>query len=446
MTQKNTKTDLELNKDSKTNYNFDGFNQILNAASSLRDMFKHITVSNTNYTDERLETAFKNDAMIRKIVSRPVFDGTKKHFKIENAEAEIIAFLEKEYKRLGLYKKLESAWTQSRIYGQAYFFLVTNEDKKNYKDEIQEAPLLEVQVFSSSMYGQNIDQDVTSSNFGLPSQYNIYNSYLNITEKSTPSSIHHSRVTRFDGEYLPEDYFINNQYRNGSIIQKVYNACGQYQGAMDNLVPLLNTANMAILKVENLMDHADQDTSKKISDRLRLLQKSRVENQLMLLTQGDEFINHGLNLSGIKDLVENLTNNMVAASGMPRTILLGESPKGNQSTGKSELVDYYDYVKQEQVRVLEPSIRYITDYLLKSEYGKEFEYDVEFPPLLELSELEEAEYRLKVAQQMQVYLDAGILTQEEVRDSLFTAKFTQNITLDDEGIDFDDIEDDPTDS
>ena len=424
-----------------TKQNLDGFNQLINAASSLRDMFKNVIVTNKNYTDERLETAFKSDAMIRKIVSRPVFDGTKKHFKIENAEPEIIAFLEKEYKRLGLYKKLESAWTQSRIYGESFFFLVTNEDKNNYKDEIQEAPLLEVQVFSTGMYGQDINQDPTRNVFGLPSQYNISNSYLNI------SNIHYSRVTRFDGEYLPEDYFINNQYRHGSIIQKVYDSVGQYQGAMDNLVPLLNTANMAILKIENLMDIADEETSRQISERMRLIQKTRVENQLMLLTQGDEFINHGLNLSGIKDLVEQLTNNMVAASGMPRTILLGESPKGQQSSGKSELIDYYDYVKQEMVRVLEPNIRYITDYLLQSEFGKkDFEYDVEFPPLIELSELEEAEYRLKVAQQMQVYLDAGILTQEEVRDSLFTGKFTQNITLDDEGIDFDIEPDDSTDS
>jgi phage-related protein (TIGR01555 family) len=437
MTEKNTKTDLELNKDSKIKHNFDGFNQILNAASSLRDMFKQISVNNVNYTDERLETAFKNDAMIRKIVSRPVFDGTKKHFKIENAEPEIISYLEREYKRLGLFKKLESAWTQSRIYGESFFFLVTNEDKNNYKDEIQEAPLLEVQVFSTGMYGQDINQDPTSNVFGLPSRYNISNSYLNITD------IHHSRVTRFDGEWLPEDYFINNQYRHGSIIQKVYDSVGQYQGAMDNLVPLLNTANMAILKIENLMDLADEETSRQISERMRLIQKTRVENQLMLLTQGDEFLNHSLNLSGIKDIVEQLTNNMVAASGMPRTILLGESPKGSlQSTGKSELIDYMDYVKQEQVRVLEPSIRYITNYLLKAEFGKQFEYDVEFPPLLELSELEEAEYRLKVAQQMQLYLDSGILTQEEVRNSLFTSKFTQNITLDDEGINFDDIEPD----
>ncbi len=429
-----------------TKQNLDGFNQILNAASSLRDMFKNVTVTNTNYTDERLETGFKNDAIIRKIVSRPVFDGTKKHFKIENAEPEIIAFLEKEYKKLHIYKKLESAWTQSRIYGQAFFFLVTNEDKNNYKEEIQEAPLLNLQVFSTGMYGQNINQDVTSSNFGLPSQYNIYNSYLNITEKSTPSSIHHSRVTRFDGEYLPEDYFINNQYRHGSIIEKVYDSVGQYQGAIENIPPLMNTLNMAILKIENLMDIADEETSKQISDRIRLIQKTRVENQLMLLTQGDEFLNHSLNLSGIKDLVEQLQNNMVAASGMPRTILLGESPKGQQSTGKSELVDYYDYVKQEQVRVLEPSIRYITNYLLKSEFRKEFEYDVEFPPLLELSELEEADYRLKVADQMERFLNAGILTQEEVRNSLFTGKFTQNITLDDEGIDFDIEPDDSRDS
>jgi phage-related protein (TIGR01555 family) len=440
MTEKNTKTDLKLNKDQKTKHNFDGFNQILNAASSLRDMFKHISVSNVNYTDQSLETAFKNDAMIRKIVSRPVFDGTKKHFKIENAEPEIIAFLEQQYKRLSLDNKLESAWTQSRIYGQSFFFLVTNEDKNNYKDEIQEAPLIEVQVFSTGMYGLDINQDPTSNVFGLPSRYNISNSYLNITD------IHHSRVSRFNGEYYPEDYFNNNNYRHGSIIQKVYGSVGQYQGAMDNLVPLLNTANMTVLKIENLMDLADDETSRQISERMRLIQKTRVENQLMLLTQGDELVNHGLQLSGIKDLVEQLTNNMVAASGMPRTILLGESPRGQQSTGRSELIDYMDYVKQEQVRVLEPSIRYITNYLLKSEYGKEFEYDVEFPPLLELSELEEAEYRLKVAQQMQVYLDSGILTQEEVRDSLFTGKFTQNITLDDEGIDFDIEPDDSRDS
>ena len=100
-----------------------------------------------------------------------------------------------------------------------------------------------------------------------------------------------------------------------------------------------------------------------------------------------------------------------------------------QSNGSSELSDYYDTVRQEQIRVLQPNIKAICDQILKYEFGKSFNYDIEFPAIEELNELEEAEYRLKTAQTMAIHLENGILTEEEVRSSLFSNKYTNEIVL-----------------
>lgn len=406
----------------------DGFQNIINSLN-FNNFFDNPVIVNEVYTTRDYESAYKNNALIKKIVNRIPFDGMKKQFKINNLDEDVHSVLETKLKDLNVNKKLEEAWVQSRIYGQSYILVVTNEETDNYSNEIQQSEILQLQVFSDGVNGQMPTREPESKNFGLPSKYNISDNYFMMTD------IHYTRILRFDGEYIPQSDFITNNYKNASLIHKLYKISGQYETAHKALAPLVHAYNTKILKLENLMDIADAKTEASILKRIEATNQTIAKGNTIFLTQGDEYSNNSINLSGLDKIIEQFDNRLVAASGIPRNILFGDSPKGMQSNGSSELSDYYDTVRQEQIRVLQPNIKAICDQILKYEFGKLFNYDIEFPAIEELNELEEAEYRLKTAQTMAIHLENGILSEEEVRSSLFSNKYTNEIVLQEEDLD-----------
>ncbi len=419
----------------------DGWRNVINSVN-FNEMFSNPSLTVTSYSDIQRTNAYQ-DALIRKIVDRLPKDGMKKGFRFENLDSEIVEFIEAKLKSLNFDKILLDQWIDSRIFGESYIFMFSNEESKEYVNPIGSEEILTISGFSSEVNPGMIDKDIilqdgkTNPNFGLPKSYTV-------SQTLQLSGVHNSRVIRVDGERVPKEVFERNQYRNGSVIDKVYDKAAQYDLAHTAIAPLIYSFNTKILKMNNVpeLQAGPSDAEDNLKKKLQLVQESIAKNNLMILFEDDEYINNSISVSGVSDLVTQIKDQLVSVSGYPRTILLGESPKGMQSSGKSELTDYYDTVSQEQKRVAVPVIRKLVNQIMLSEYGMVHDYDIYFPPIDEMTELEDAEYRLKVAQQMQIMLDSGILSEEEVRESLFRNKFSANIELI-EGADLEPIEDEP---
>ena len=405
----------------------DGWNSVLNSFS-FKSMYENPTLDAYTYSDQALRNAYK-DPTIKNIVNSIVDDGMKKTFHIDNLDSDIVSVVENKLTYINFNDRLKQSWTDSRIIGQSYILLITDEDTGAYSEPIGDSELINVQVFTEGVIPRSFTTDVKSNNFGLPASYDISNGYIQF------HNIHYSRICRIDGGYLPEESFIQNRYRNESIIGKVYNSVSQLGIGRKSIAPLIDSFNTKILKLENLMDIQDKETEENLKNRLKLTQQSQAEQNIIFLGENDEYQNNTINLSNVDRTLDILNNAVSSDSKIPNAILFGDTISGLNATGNLELEIYYKLVKQEQVRVLEKCIRSVIDQIMKFEYGQIFDYDIVFPPIKELTEVEEADYRLKVATAMEKMIDLGVLSPEEVRESLFANKFSQNIELIDGSLD-----------
>lgn len=77
------------------------------------------------------------------------------------------------------------------------------------------------------------------------------------------------------------------------------------------------------------------------------------------------FIFENMNLSGVKDILESSCNMLSALTNIPQTILFGRSPAGQNSTGESDLENYYNYIERIQKTMLKKNVRILLDIIFK---------------------------------------------------------------------------------
>ena len=111
-----------------------------------------------------------------------------------------------------------------------------------------------------------------------------------------------------------------------------------------------------------------------------------------------------------------------AISNTPATKLMGTSPKGFNATGEFEVESYHEELESIQEMDFDQIIERHHICMMKSdiepEFGQSFEIDIVWNPLKIESRKEKAEINEINARRDAIYVDSGVVSQEEVRDRL----------------------------
>jgi hypothetical protein len=150
--------------------------------------------------------------------------------------------------------------------------------------------------------------------------------------------------------------------------------------------------------------------------------------------------NYGVNVVGHEDVVDQLDTTLndldevimtqyqlvAAVSGVPATKLLGTSPKGFNATGLYERENYHESLESIQ-KILTPIIDHHHKLVIKSEMGgalskseKPFEVVTVWNPVGSTTPKEQAEINLLHAQTALTYVQAGAITELEVRNQIIS--------------------------
>ncbi len=105
-------------------------------------------------------------------------------------------------------------------------------------------------------------------------------------------------------------------------------------------------------------------------------------------------------------MVETLIGAFVAATGVPRTLILGEQGKGLNNGGEADLRNFYDSVSALRESRLTPVLNRIDEIVAADQGLSQVEW--EYKPLFEPSEKERAEIEAKNAERDAKYLSADI--------------------------------------
>ncbi len=332
--------------------------------------------------------AYRSDWIARKLVKIPAFDMTREGRNWKAAKNKITA-LEAEEARLQVWPKLARAMTLARLYGGSALIMGVDGDNPSTLLEptrIAKGGLFYLHV--ASRYEINpgeIDRDPGSEGWGEPLYYTMSSASAGALR------IHPSRVIRFVGADVPDATFQGGW--GDSVLLSVAEAVENAGIASSAIAALLHEAKVDVFKIPGLMKNVgDPVYRQKVVDRISLANQAKSITNGLLMDAEEEYVQKQIGFAQLPETLQLYLQIAAGAGDIPATRFLGQSPGGMNSTGESDLRNYYDRLAGDQEIDLRPKLERLDNFLIPSALGtRPGEVYWEFAPLWQSTEKEKAD-------------------------------------------------------
>ena len=371
---------------------------------------------------ELLTTAYREFWLATRIIDMPSEDMTRAWYTLTgNIPEEDMEDLKRLEARHSVKREITDAIRWARLYGGALAVIVIRGDEERL-DQPLDPDLIIPDSFQGLLVldrAQGISPspelvtDLDDPDFGLPMYYTAEIH----TEEARSVKIHHSRVLRFVSRELPRMEQIAENYWGASELEHMWDDLMKRSAVSANICQLVFQANVTTLKMADFgesmalgTDHQKQAIVQMIAEENRI----RSSYGLQLLSRDDSMENHSYTFSGLPDVYECFMMDVCGAAEIPATKLFGRSPQGFQSTGESDLRNYYEMIAGLQERMLRPALEKLLPVMVISCWGYLPEdLDFVFNPLSTESPDHVAELAEKLSAPVIEAYKAGLITREE---------------------------------
>lgn len=393
-----------------------------------------------NYT--LLNSLYRNDWIARRVIDTIPEDMLKNWFDLQSQlSPEQIGQFEKLVRKSHLKKHLLEGLRWGRLFGGAAGIIVI-EGQEDMLDEPldlntvlpgQYKGLIIADRWSGVYPDSGLVQDLGDPDFGMPEYYTFS---MSDTDLAFGVRVHHSRVIRFVGRDLPYIERTAENYWGMSELEHVYTELNKRNTTSENIAQLVFQANIRTYKMADLgqMLAATQPEVQKRLYQVMSMQNFLLSNMGMnVMDKEDALETHQYTFSGLNDIYESFMLDIAGAAEIPVTRLFGRSPGGLNSTGESDLTNYYDKVRQSQESVLRPVLEKLLPILCMSVWGMvPDDLDFDFNPVRDTSEQERANLIQQSSTAIVSVFQCGLISQKtalkELRQSGATFGMWSNIT------------------
>jgi phage-related protein (TIGR01555 family) len=407
----------------------DGWSNVVTGLGSAADKRKYAKSEiGKIVSDDELESVFIDDGLGARIVTELPNDMFREGWDYSFPDLNDIEIKKviDEYKsvmeNIGAVQKIKEAFYWARLYGGAIivigFLDGQDMDKPLNTKRIRSFDNLRVIDRKRIDFAKiQFQLDPTMPRYGQPECYPV--DYETESGAMQTKLVHHTRVIEIHGVKVPPGatriLSREQRYWGLSILQKVFDrlkAIGESEG---NVAALIDEFSIGKFKLSNLADIISQPDGKELMQRrVELMDLVRSVFHSMYLDKDDDFVRENVSFTGIPEVMYIFMMLVSSCSGYPITRLFGVSPAGLNSTGESDMLNYYDQVRAEQVASLEPILLRLVRIISENKGLAEPYFD--WKPLKqktdkEKSELEklDAEKEKVIADTWKTYIDAGIL-------------------------------------
>jgi hypothetical protein len=366
---------------------------------------------------------YAGDAMAAKIVDKPVDEATKRGYKWLGLEDEDEKALTQALCAVRFNEKMQEAWKKARLCGGAGVLKLYDDDLKLDQPMKEGVPIKSLLVFSRfelRVDWEDCNKDILSPRFGKPVFYTFEGRQASLADR-TQMKIHHSRIVRFDGAWLPENLMSYTSQWGDSVLNRPRHAIRNFAHAHDAVNMAIKDLSVAVFKVKGLGEMLMGNDDEVITKRLQAVNLSKsIARAVIVDADGEDYDYRTRNLAGATDLVDDAEDRLVAETDIPKTVLMGGSPTGGLGqSGNHESENWYSYIESEQTNYYKPLMLQVAREKC-AELGIDCEeLDVEFTKLWQLSDKEIADVRNIMAQADQKYHDMGVLTSDEIAEARF---------------------------
>ena len=371
---------------------------------------------------ELLTTAYRVSWLAKRIIDMPSEDMTRAWYSLSTSlpESDVNDLKRLEAKH-SVKQEITNGIRWGRLYGGAVALMVIRGEEDRL-DQPLDMDMLLPECFQGLLIldrAQGIEpsmelvSDLDDPDFGLPMYYMVN---LEMEETCTVK-IHHSRVLRFIGRELPHNEMMRESYWGASELEHIWEELQKRSAASANIAQLIFQANITTLKMGNLGEHVaygGEEMKSTIMQALANENRLRTSYGLQVMSSDDSLETHSYSFGGLSDIYESFMMDMAGAAEIPATKLFGRSPQGMNSTGESDLRNYYDMIAQAQERILRPALEKLLPVMAVSCWGYVPEdLEIIFEPMMTTSPAERAELVQKISGDVIEAFKAGLLTREE---------------------------------
>lgn len=386
------------------------------------------------FNRSELDQMYRSDGVLRLIIDLFAQEMLRQGWEVEgDVEGKIIGKLEE----LKVNEAMGNLIKWARLFGGAVC-IIGIADGLPLDQPVDEKGVRDVQwlrVFDRyQCYSRDgtFESDLNSPNYGFPNVYTV-----NDNRTGAVFFVHYSRVLRMDWNVLPPRWQNFNQGWGDPLVQTIYEELRNYSTAFSHTATMMEDFVNGVLKIPNLTGiMASQCGDQNVLKRLNILNLSKSTTNTMLLDADETYEKQTTNVSGVADLIDRFMQSLSAVTKVPCTLLFGRSPAGMNATGEGETRNFYDAIKTEQETKLRGCLEKLIRYIMISKDGpfngvEPNYWSLQFVPLWQNTEEQDAVTRRTVAETDAIYIDRGVLTPEEVALSRFGGnKWSMNTEID----------------
>lgn len=412
----------------------DGWMNLFSGLGTKADKKKSTRVMPDGFlTDTELEIVYADDGLGARVIDLLPEDMMKQgwHYEFENEKEgfeEYSKTYDKIFKEIRANDKISKALKWARLYGGCLILLGVFDsealDQPLNLNKIKSFENLKIIPRNNVMYGtMEWQMDPAKPHYGQVEYYNITfytgNDFFTVR-------VHYSRVIELHGVEIPtsQDSIIPREFRYWgiSVFQRIQDRLKDLAASFGSLSNLFHELTIGKYKYKDLAEiMASKDGEKLVQNRLQAMDMMKSSFHSILMDIDEDFVRDTISFGGVSEVLYQFMMMTSASTGYPMTKLFGISPGGLNSTGDSDMYQYYDMVRAKQQTELLPIIERLVHII--SEWQKIPEPKIVFNPLEQMTEKEQAELEEKKAQTeklkadtYQQYIDMGIMSPEVVEE------------------------------
>lgn len=316
-------------------------------------------------------TAYKASRMIARAIDLPAEDSCRE-WREWQAESTDISKIEAEEARLGLQGKMFEARRLARLMGGGAVMIGTGDKdlmeplnpERIGKGGIKYLTILSRQSLNAGEVGRN----PAEPEFGVPTRWSINGGETGALD------IHPSRLVISHGVAPLADSQGYDAFDGwgGSVLPGMLDALRRVDEGAANVNSLLYEAKIDVVRIDGLMQKLQtggQTYEAELLKRFTLAATAKGLNGMLILDALEEYQQKSASFGGLPDVMATFMQLASAAVGIPMTLFFMQSPGGLNSTGESDVRNYYDRVKVEQTLRMQPSMAVLDECLIRSALG-----------------------------------------------------------------------------
>jgi hypothetical protein len=404
------------------------YNIVTGIGDELRDKSRWTTMQRVELGQSEVESLYQCEAIAARIVDLPADDLTREGFTIDGAPGLDVKAVMSAIEEIGrdcegrptsIMRCLSDLHRWGDKYGGALLIAAVDDGLP----PIEPLDLNRIDRVRGFVVVDRWDVSPISVGNGPPEAYQLSFSDGRLQEQI----VHASRVQKFTGFPLPYRRMRQRGWWGVSQYSRLWPRLRQYMTVHGYSETLLHNFTIRVFKIIGLLAARSGQDEDLLRTRLRALDLGAdILHGLFLdagneKRPGEEFIQQTMSIAGWSDLLDRFVNALVAATPIPRSRLLGETAGGlNSGSNSGETRSYYDWIGAKQDQLATPWLNWCLEILFAAKQGptrgqRPPEWTIQWNPLWQPSEEEQARVRTANAQADQAYWTIGAVSADEIR-------------------------------